>query len=113
MTAFGDLIDRAMQAKKLTVRDFAKLVKSGKSTVNSVILGGRTPPMKSVDKWCDALDIPAEQRQRYLHLAALTRIKPPEIRSKIEEWYLEHESLMNDYVELERTVRVLKRAAEK
>lgn len=104
MSAFGDLLGQLLESHQFTVRSFGTLVKSSKSSVNAIVLGNRTPPLESLELWCDTLNLEGDKRQRFLDLAALAHL-PAEIRPKFESWYEEHQQLKADYADLLNQVR--------
>lgn len=56
---------------------------SAHSFVSRVLRGVRPPPLKALEAWARALDITADERDRFDELAALAH-SPPMIRERFE-----------------------------
>jgi transcriptional regulator with XRE-family HTH domain len=76
---FALLFDRLLQARRISVRDFARRSGLAWSFIHRVRKGLRIPPLDRLEAWADLLALKGRERQRFLDLAHWSHI-PPEVR---------------------------------
>ena len=76
MEPFGELLYQAIEAKGLSVRDFAATVGSSHRTLSAIHKGIRKPNLRHLDQWATALGLKGAARRQFLIAGNLTHTPP-------------------------------------
>lgn len=70
---------RLINARGLSLREFARLAKTKQPALSEIKRGVRPVPLARVERWADVLELAGDDRERFLDLAHLTQT-PDRIR---------------------------------
>lgn len=81
---FGDLLSAYVRQRGMTMAEFAAVVGLNPSSLSRVRTGQRLPAERQLQRWCDALQLGADERSRLHELLLLART-PAEVRAKLAQ----------------------------